>query len=586
MPAPRAFLRTRPAAVAGAAAAAATLVLQVFGLAAAVEARAVAAPAPRSDAAAFPHEPPDALGPRARPGAALARCGVRSAAIYYPGFHESPDNNNFWYANWTEWDHVRGIEYDPVARQRVRHPPVYYDIADGGETLRRQARQARAHGVSAFVFYHYWFQGGRTTLTKPLQDALLGGPGAVGGGAGGAGGVEARAEPAGLGLSYFFSWANEPWSKRWDGDDGSSTLIRQGYGGPAEWAAHFDFLLPFFRQNEYVKVDGRPVFAVYNLKHMQSDTPLEEPLEHCASAASPPACPGGCAHAELYMRWYPDVGADVTAARGHYESVGRAQGRAWPAYDPCLMFTPDEARAPSPSLVHDMVAFWQRRARQAGFERGIYFVGTVGGWLGSQGVDRLASAAPEGKDTFDAMLQFMPGAFRNQMPVLKAARSDCGVGTRATSDQDAPTCACYMRAMARRANDALLLPKHVRDGHWDFFRGAFAGWSNYPRHVSSAGKAQVHCSWGNDTDASAFEVLVFRQLMRAIADAGESCFFPSTATERAAQEWRHLIVIDAWNEWGESAVLEPTAEDGFALLNAHRSAILHAEYALRSMVAE
>ena len=160
------------------------------------------------------------------------------------------------------------------------------------------------------------------------------------------------------------------------------------------------------------------------------------------------------------------------------------------------------------------------------------------------------------------------------------------MGTRATSDQDAPTCACYMRAMARRANDALLLPKHVRDGHWDFFRGAFAGWSNYPRHVSSAGKAQVHCSWGNDTDASAFEVLVFRQLMRAIADAGESCFFPSTATERAAQEWRHLIVIDAWNEWGESAVLEPTAEDGFALLNAHRSAVLHAEYALRSMVPE
>lgn len=129
-----------------------------------------------------------------------------SAAIYYPGFHESPDNNNFWYANWTEWDHVRSLSWDPVGEQRVRHPPVYYDIADGGVTLRRQARQARSHGVSVFVFYHYWFAGGRTVLTRPLREALIG------------------ADGKGLGLNWFFSWANEPWSKRWDGDDGKVRL--------------------------------------------------------------------------------------------------------------------------------------------------------------------------------------------------------------------------------------------------------------------------------------------------------------------------------------------------------------------------
>lgn len=180
------------------------------------------------------------------------------------------------------------------------------------------------------------------------------------------------------------------------------------------------------------------------------------------------------------------------------------------------------------------------------------------------------------------------------MPVLKAARDECGVPTRKPSDPHAPTCSCYMRAMARYADHPLLRPRAVRSGRWDFFRGAFAGWSNYPRHVASPKVAQVHCSWGNTTDASAFEVLIFRQLMRAIADAGDSCFYPPTDQpsgllshhQQGATSFRHLVVTDAWNEWGESAVMEPTREDGFALLEAHRRAVAHAEQALLSMIPE
>ena len=36
------------------------------------------------------------------------------------------------------------------------------------------------------------------------------------------------------------------------------------YGDQKEWKAHFDYLLPFFKDDRYLKIDGKPVFAIFN----------------------------------------------------------------------------------------------------------------------------------------------------------------------------------------------------------------------------------------------------------------------------------------------------------------------------------
>ena len=96
---------------------------------------------------------------------------------------------------------------------------------------------------------HYWFAHGRTALTRPVEDALF---------------SATSGAPRRLGLSFFFSWANEPWEKRWnvavvDRADTSRepiTLIPQDYGGPTSWTEHFNFLLRFFRHPDYALHGG------------------------------------------------------------------------------------------------------------------------------------------------------------------------------------------------------------------------------------------------------------------------------------------------------------------------------------------
>lgn len=39
--------------------------------------------------------------------------------------------------------------------------------------------------------------------------------------------------------------------------------IPQFYGGKKEWKEHFDYLLPFFKDNRYIKEDNKPLFIIY-----------------------------------------------------------------------------------------------------------------------------------------------------------------------------------------------------------------------------------------------------------------------------------------------------------------------------------
>jgi lipopolysaccharide biosynthesis protein len=176
----------------------------------------------------------------------------RTIAFFLPQFHTIPENDAWWGKGFTDWTNTRaargifrGHEH-PKAPADDRH----YDLTDAKE-LRHQAEQASQYGINAFCMYFYWFDGHRLLerpldLYKDMHDAL----------------------------PFCVSWANENWTRRWDGND-REVLIAQNYT-PDTPAAVYQSLREYFLAPHYLKLDGRPVLLVH-----RTDL-LPQPREYAA----------------------------------------------------------------------------------------------------------------------------------------------------------------------------------------------------------------------------------------------------------------------------------------------------------------
>ncbi|KAF3922138.1 hypothetical protein AA313_de0210416 [Arthrobotrys entomopaga] len=172
---------------------------------------------------------------------------VKPIAYVFPQFYAIPENDNIWGLNWTEWDNVQRTTHNTFGLETIRpHPSIgYYDGLELS-TRRRQGQYLRDSGFYGVAFHHYWF-GGRPVMDGIISQMLLDG------------------EPN---IPFMLSWANEPWTSRWDGRDSTDTFISQDYGTLEDWRKHFDWLLPFFRSPQYIRSDGRLQFIVYKPKHI------------------------------------------------------------------------------------------------------------------------------------------------------------------------------------------------------------------------------------------------------------------------------------------------------------------------------
>ena len=162
-------------------------------------------------------------------------------AFVLPQYHAIPENDEWWGEGFTDWTNVRRAVPLFKGHDQPRVPAArnYYDMLDPA-VHRWQADLARRHGLHGFCFYHYWFNG-RQLLQRPVELMLeLGQPD----------------------IPFCLAWANEPWTRAWDGGE-KHVLMPQTYGGPAEWERHFMYLLRAFRDPRYIKVDGKPMFLIY-----------------------------------------------------------------------------------------------------------------------------------------------------------------------------------------------------------------------------------------------------------------------------------------------------------------------------------
>jgi hypothetical protein len=68
-------------------------------------------------------------------------------------------------------------------------------------------------------------------------------------------------------LNYCLSWANEPWTRAWDGGN-RNIIMPQCYSGKKDIKSHFDYLLPFFLDKRYILVNNKPLFLLYRANNI------------------------------------------------------------------------------------------------------------------------------------------------------------------------------------------------------------------------------------------------------------------------------------------------------------------------------
>lgn len=166
---------------------------------------------------------------------------MKTIAFYLPQYHSIPENDAAWGEGFTEWTNVKKSK--PVIKKQLQ-PKVpldqnYYNLLDE-ESLKWQSDLAKKYNLYGFCYYHYWFNG-KLLLEKPAEIML---------------------KNETINTKFCFSWANEPWSKTWTGQE-KDVIVEQNYGDREDWLRHFEYLLPFFKDNRYIKEDEKPMFIIY-----------------------------------------------------------------------------------------------------------------------------------------------------------------------------------------------------------------------------------------------------------------------------------------------------------------------------------
>lgn len=168
-------------------------------------------------------------------------------AIYFPQFHRIPENDRWWGSGFTDWNNVKSStpQYPGHYQPRVPLNGNYYDQSEL-DTLNTQVQLAKRYGVYGFCHYHYWFDG-KQLLETPTNLML---------------------QNPDIDFPFCLSWANETWSRRWDGRD-NEILIKQTHPANKEsWKLHYDYLIKAWKDPRAIKVDGKPVFIIYRPQHI------------------------------------------------------------------------------------------------------------------------------------------------------------------------------------------------------------------------------------------------------------------------------------------------------------------------------
>ena len=238
--------------------------------------------------------------------------GTKIIAMYLPQYHEIPENNEFWGEGFTDWVGVKNARplYEGQHQPKVPLNENYYDLSNP-ETIRWQANLAKEYGVYGFGIYHYWFSSEKQLLTKPAEIIL---------------------QNKDIEIPFLFAWDNISWRRTWSkmkgnawsplqdanqNQKGPEILVEYKLGDKEEWKKHFEYLLPYFRDERYIKTENKPIFVMFH--YDENVFAMEEYWKHLAKE-------NGLAGIKIIYRYDSRKKKDKNHSYFRYEPITSAWG--------------------------------------------------------------------------------------------------------------------------------------------------------------------------------------------------------------------------------------------------------------------
>lgn len=179
---------------------------------------------------------------------------ARVIAYYLPQFHPIPENDKWWGKGFTEWTNVAKAKplYKGHYQPKVPSDLGFYDLRLP-EVREEQAELAKDAGIEGFCYWHYWFSHDKKLLERPFHEVLVTG------------------NPD---FPFCLGWANHSWTnKSWEAGTKKvkeSILMEMVYT-EEEYLLHFQDVLPAFNDKRYIKVDGKPLFVIFDPEGLPAD---------------------------------------------------------------------------------------------------------------------------------------------------------------------------------------------------------------------------------------------------------------------------------------------------------------------------
>ncbi len=168
------------------------------------------------------------------------------AVYYFPNYHVDPRNESLFGKGWSEWILVREATARFPGHLQPKMPAWGYEDESDSKVMAKKIAAAADHGVTAFLFDWYWYEG-KPFLQKPLDNGFLTAPN--------------RSR-----LKFALMWANHDWLDFFHAKAGQPMkFIWPGTVTEQDFEPIVDHVIEkYFSQPNYWKIDGKPYFSIFD----------------------------------------------------------------------------------------------------------------------------------------------------------------------------------------------------------------------------------------------------------------------------------------------------------------------------------